>query len=215
MPYHDSLPFLSLHKAKIESGLLVSRPATPEGLGDAYFATDANGGLGAIYLTNLAGTAWVEFTQTVPNLSDLLDVNITTPADGSALIYNSGTSKWIDGTVSSSIATLTDVDITGLADGYILIWDNVGGKWVVGQRVVAVGDLSDVATFTQVKGDIMASNGTVFNKIGVGTNNQVLMADSAETNGVKWATSSVDFNVILTASGDVLVDSSGNVLTEI
>lgn len=215
MPYHDSLPFLSLHKAKVQSDILANRPVTPEGRGDTFFATDANGGLGALYLSNQAGNIWVEFVQTIPNLGELTDVNITTPANGNTLIYNSATSTWIDGTTSSSISALTDVNLTGLSDGEILIWDNVNNEWINESRVTAIGELSDVATFTQAKGDIIASNGTIFNRIAVGANNQVLTANSSQTNGVQWTTFSVDFNVILTANGDVLVDSNGNVITEI
>ncbi len=38
------------------------------------------------------------------------------------------------------------------------------------------------------KGDLGISNGTNFIKVAVGTNNQVLTADSAEASGIKWAT---------------------------
>ena len=38
------------------------------------------------------------------------------------------------------------------------------------------------------KGDIVVFNGTDVARLGVGANNTVLTADSAETSGVKWAT---------------------------
>lgn len=48
---------------------------------------------------------------------------------------------------------------------------------------VAIGDVSPLTT----KGDVMAFS-TVSTRIGVGTNGQVLTADSAEATGIKWAT---------------------------
>lgn len=215
MPYHDELPFISLHKAKINSGTLASRPASPDGLGDVYWAPDANSGAGGLYLTNLTGTSWAEFVSGVPDLVDLGDVNITTPSNGSALIWDSGTSKWIDGVISSTLSDLSDVNTSGIQDGYVLIWDAVGSEWIVTQRVTTISSLTDVDTITQQKGDIIVSNGTLFQKVAVGTNNQVLTADSSTSQGVKWSTFSADFDVILTDGNDVLIDDDGNVLTEI
>lgn len=43
------------------------------------------------------------------------------------------------------------------------------------------------------KGDIIVHNGTDSVRIAVGSNNQVLTADSAQTEGVKWATPSASF----------------------
>ena len=48
-------------------------------------------------------------------------------------------------------------------------------------------DLSDIAALTHTKGNIMVSNGTDWINVWVGTNDQVLTADSAETAWVKWA----------------------------
>lgn len=42
------------------------------------------------------------------------------------------------------------------------------------------------STFT-TKGDLATFNGTTFARQAVGSNNQVLVADSAQTNGIKWA----------------------------
>ncbi len=47
--------------------------------------------------------------------------------------------------------------------------------------------LDDIAGLTLVKGDVLVYNGTDIIKVGVGTNDQVLTADSAEASGVKWA----------------------------
>jgi len=52
---------------------------------------------------------------------------------------------------------------------------------------------------TTTKGDVLASNGTNIIPLAVGSNNQVLTADSSEATGVKWAAA---------ASGDVVDDET-------
>lgn len=44
-----------------------------------------------------------------------------------------------------------------------------------------------VAATLTTKGDLLVTNGSALNRLAVGTNGFVLTADSAETNGVKWA----------------------------
>jgi hypothetical protein len=44
-----------------------------------------------------------------------------------------------------------------------------------------------VASTLTTKGDILSTDGSALNRLGVGTNDHVLTADSAATNGVKWA----------------------------
>ena len=51
---------------------------------------------------------------------------------------------------------------------------------------------------TSTKGDVLASDGTNIVKVAIGSNDQVLTADSAQTAGVKWAA----------AGGDVVDDAS-------
>jgi hypothetical protein len=47
---------------------------------------------------------------TANELSELTDVNITTPADASLLFYDTATSKWIDNVVSGDI-TIADTGV--------------------------------------------------------------------------------------------------------
>lgn len=46
-----------------------------------------------------------------------------------------------------------------------------------------------LANLQTTKGDLIAYSGTTTNRLEVGANNAVLVADSAATNGIKWATS--------------------------
>ena len=51
-------------------------------------------------------------------------------------------------------------------------------------------DLDDLAALTPTKGNLIVGNGTDWVAVGVGTDGQVLEADSGETAGVAWATPS-------------------------
>jgi hypothetical protein len=56
---------------------------------------------------------------TANELSELTDVNITTPADGALLFYDTGTSKWIDNVVSGDI-TIADTGVAAISSGVIV-----------------------------------------------------------------------------------------------
>jgi hypothetical protein len=67
------------------------------------------------------------------------------------------------------------------------------------------------------KGDLIAGTGNDTSvKLGVGTNGQVLTADSAETTGMKWATPSDDIaKSIIDAKGDLIVGTADNTSTRL
>lgn len=46
--------------------------------------------------------------------------------------------------------------------------------------------LADISGYTPTKGNILVGNGTTFAQVGVGDDDQALIADSAETAGVRW-----------------------------
>ena len=50
---------------------------------------------------------------TANELSELTDTNITSPADGALLFYDTGTSKWIDNVVSGDI-TIADTGVAAI-----------------------------------------------------------------------------------------------------
>lgn len=104
MALHSAIAFAGLHKAKIDGGLLIDRPAAPEGFGDMYWATDDDGGVGAIYLSNAAGNTWVKFSIAASNinLDDLGDVDAAAPTNGQVLTWNNGTSAWEAATPSAA-----------------------------------------------------------------------------------------------------------------
>jgi hypothetical protein len=61
---------------------------------------------------------------------------------------------------------------------------------------------------TTTKGDVIVHNGTENIRVAVGTNGQVLTADSAEASGVKWAAAGGGLSSPLTTKGDVWVFST-------
>ena len=56
---------------------------------------------------------------TANELSELTDTNITSPADGALLFYDTGTSKWIDNVVSGDI-TIADTGVAAIGSGVIV-----------------------------------------------------------------------------------------------
>ena len=51
-------------------------------------------------------------------------------------------------------------------------------------------EANEVVAKLTTKGDLLVTTGSALNRLAVGSNDQVLVADSAATNGVKWATPS-------------------------
>lgn len=92
------------------------------------------------------------------------------------------------------------------------VYDQDTDTWVpigVGAHTHTDIPLSTVTT----KGDIIAATGSgSVSRVAVGTNNQMLVADSTQTAGVKWAPSAAS---TLTATGDVLYASSANTLARL
>lgn len=100
-----------------------------------------------------------------------------------------------DGVAGNPTIDVTEANLT---------LDNIGGtlgisKGGTGQTTQTAG--FDALSPTTTKGDIIVDNGTNAVRLPIGTNNQVLTADSAETTGVKWATPAA-------ASGDVVGPAS-------
>ncbi len=119
-------------------------------------------------------------------LAELTDTNITTPADGALLFYDTGTSKWIDNVVSGDI-TIADTGVAAIEAGVIVNADvNASAAIDVSKtaltagtgltlttntlsvdasqtQITAVGTLSSLSVSgTLTSGDITVSDGTPF-----------------------------------------------------
>jgi hypothetical protein len=75
------------------------------------------------------------------------DVNISSPANGEALVYNSTSGLWENSTVSASVAALNDVGdvaITTPANTQVIKYNSTSGDWENG--AVAYADVSGTPT---------------------------------------------------------------------
>ena len=98
------------------------------------------------------------------DLTDLGDVNISTPANDDVLKYDSVTQKWVNGAGggggSSTLAGLSDVTLTSPVSGDQLTYD--GADWVntAAPSIPAdLDDLTDVTITTPVAGQVLKYDG--------------------------------------------------------
>jgi hypothetical protein len=75
---------------------------------------------------------------TANELSELTDVNITTPADGALLFYDTGTSTWIDNVVSGDI-TIADTGVAAIGSG-VIINDDVNASAAIAYSKLSLTD---------------------------------------------------------------------------
>jgi len=159
--------------------------------------------------TQSLGIKWA--APEVDSMSVLTDVTLTSLANKNLLVYNSATSKWLnkngittkgdiltfdtdynrlavgtDGYVlkadstqalgikwgTDNLSNLGDVNITSIADKQMLVYDSGTSKWINKQGLTTKGDLLTYST--------------TLNRLGVGTNNYSLIANSSATNGINW-----------------------------
>lgn len=75
-----------------------------------------------------------------------------------------------------------------------------------------------IASKMTTKGDLITTNGSDINRLGVGTNTHVLTADSTATNGIKWAvyddTTKIAKSVV-DAKGDLLVGTANDTVARL
>jgi len=135
--------------------------------------------------------------------SGLSDITIT--PDGSTIDWS--TVNWanffadIDWTLNSWTDFFTsfysEINWTDFIDEIVANWTSTNWNTFIDEFIDNV-DEDDVFNFLdQVdadKGDILVNDGTNWNLLPVGTDGQVLAADSSETNGVKWEDASTGFN---------------------
>lgn len=111
--------------------------------------------------------AWGSSTWTAKHLGIGDIATITSPQNGQALIYDSQSHNWINGTVSTvgELDDLTDVDITTPSNGQVLKYDN--GEWINANEstgVAELNDLSDVDISSATDGQVLKyDNGTWVN----------------------------------------------------
>jgi hypothetical protein len=157
--------------------------------------------------------------------------NTTTIADAAVtaikLASNSARDNLTAGTGSLNLSAFTltlpndvtrlgaAIDLGGAEVTGVLPWSSVGSRptTLTGYGITDAQPLSarltDVAGLAPTKGRLIVGDGTNWVDLGVGSNNQVLTADSAQSKGVKWATAAS--GGISTLTGDVTASGSGSV----
>ncbi len=103
-----------------------------------YICTTAHTSSGS-YLTQSDSSKWSKIVDLAAydTLTELTDTNITSPADASLLLYDTGTSKWIDNVMSGD-ATLADTGALTIANDAIetgMLNDNI----ISGQTALTSG----------------------------------------------------------------------------
>lgn len=68
-------------------------------------------------------------------------------------------------------------------------------------------EANELVSKLTTKGDLLVTTGSALNRLAVGSNYQVLGADSSATNGVAWQSSP---NSLMTAKGDIIAASGAN-----
>lgn len=130
----------------------------------------------------------MEYRSATANTNTRLPIGTT----GQVLTVAGGVPTW---------AAANPGDITGVTAG-----TGISGGGTSGDVTVT----NAMATAMTTKGDLIVATGAgTFARQGVGTNNQVLMADSVEADGVKWA---AEATATLTTTGDTLYASAANTL---
>ena len=75
-----------------------------------------------------------------PKLSKMLDVDITSPSDGQALVYDAEIEKWINEAVDDTynLADMSDVIISSPSSDNILVYNSSSNKWENSGRINSI-----------------------------------------------------------------------------
>lgn len=128
----------------------------------------------------------------------VLDAGDKTGADAAVVSGTAGTAgnlaEW------NADGDLIDVDLqaTANADGFTL-----AGGTTSRSLTVTGGDITLTGGAT-TKGDILVSDGTDYDAVAVGTNDQILVADSAQASGVKYVDLDSGINFIIDGGGSAI-----------
>jgi hypothetical protein len=131
------------------------------------------------------------------------DAAITSPQEGQFAYTKDTNGLWYyDG--ATWVASGATGDIEGVTAGV-----GISGGGTSGTVTVT----NSMATAITTKGDLVVGTGSgTFVREGVGANNTVLTADSAQADGLKWAASATS---TLTTTGDTLYASGANTLARL
>jgi hypothetical protein len=104
-----------------------------------------------------------------------------------------------------SKTSATDLDFTWITNDVGDITEVTAGTGISGGGTSgAVTVTNSMATAIDAKGDLVVGTGAdAFSRLGVGANNTILVADSAEATGLKWAAPSVAASITLLSTTNI------------
>src|SRR5210317_2399853 len=159
--------FIAVRIQPVSVGQTVTLPAGASGStvlianDNASYSVTVQPASGSLYFRNNPGnvTLLPNQTLTVSAFStnwivtdfNYLNLSVSSPANGEALVYNSTSGLWENSTVSASVAALDDVGdvtITTPANGEALVYNNTSGDWENGTVSASVAALDDVGDVT-------------------------------------------------------------------
>lgn len=162
------------------------------------------GGTTGQVLSKTNGTD-MSFTWITPQVGDITSVGVTSPITGGG---------------TGGDVTIAIQDATTAQKGAVQLTDSTSSTSTTTaatpNSVKTAYDLANAAiakSLVDAKGDIIvATADNTVARQAVGTNNYTLLADSSQTNGLKWAVSATS---TLTTKGDLLGASAANTLERI
>jgi hypothetical protein len=152
-------------------------------------------------------------------LAELTDTNITTPADGALLFYDTGTSTWIDNAVSGDI-TIADTGVAAIESG-VIVNDDINASAAISVSKTALVDGTGLTlTGDTLSVDASQTQITAVGTIATGTWQGTAIADAYVADNLTISGGTVDNSVIggttaaagtftdLTASGTLTLDGT-------
>jgi len=128
-------------------------------------------------------------------LAELTDTNVTSPADGALLFYDTGTSKWIDNVVSGDI-TIADTGVAAIGSGVIVNDDvNASAAISVSKTALAAGTGLTLSTNT-LSVDASQTQITAVGTIGTGTWQGSVISDTYVANDLTISAGTIENTII-------------------
>jgi 6-phosphogluconolactonase (cycloisomerase 2 family) len=158
-------------------------PGSDNDAGDLNYNTSSN----ALKYWN--GSAWTTIASSY-SIDTATDTNLTSVADGAMLLYDTGTSKWIDNVMSGD-ATMADTGVITIANDAVTadkIADSINSAITANTAKVTnathTGEVTGATALTIADNIVDEANLKVSN---APTNGYFLSAQSGNTGGLTWA----------------------------